>query len=70
LTDGYVVGFGYSINGYTDSASNPTTKVQYGLSPEGSGHEDAISFPVKKGDYYRVDYVAVASSGLWFVSKQ
>ncbi len=61
LTDGIVVGSGQQLTGgtgtmtgYTDGASSPTTvRTQINiLNTVGSSY--AYSFPVKKGDYYKV----------------
>lgn len=63
LTDGIVAGYttatlkNQSFSAYTDSVSTPTTVIQSGQSTWVSGAPGVIlpiSFPVRKGDYYKV----------------
>lgn len=60
-TDGivcaYETGGGADIRGKTDAATPPITVRVHGNSTA-AGVADAITFPVKRGDYWRVDAAA------------
>lgn len=60
-TDGFVVAWsnniGYlgSLSGYSDSSSTPVTEVAFATGDTSENYINLfISFPVKKGDYYKV----------------
>ena len=64
-TDGFVLalyGSGGSFQGYTDANSNPTT-VRAVCGSAGDANSKQIMFPVRKGDYWKVD--ATPSAVYW-----
>lgn len=77
-TDGFVVAYAsgnteYAIEGYTDNASSPTTlRIKDGDTALSSQTAYAgISFPVKKGDYWKVVSVSgVDSSSVYWIPNQ
>jgi hypothetical protein len=76
-TDGFVTAYGtggaatgISLTGYTDSSSTPTTIRVYQVIQSGLVNPDspqAISFPVKKGDYWKV-VIATGSATVYWIS--
>ena len=73
-TDGIVTAWaaasssGAFLNGLSDSATTPSTRRAYAESP--SGYYFGISFPVKAGDYYKVDGDNVTNAGMYFLPLQ
>lgn len=60
-TDGFVLAYtadtedGFTINGYTDAAADPTTLVAHSkVRPYGTTGSANIMFPVKKNNYWKV----------------
>lgn len=72
LTDGFVTAFGNDIAGYqviacyTDSSSTPTTKrVHAGETT--TGNWTGLTCPVKKGDYWRVDFSSFSYKTVYWI---
>lgn len=62
----------HGFTAYTDSSSSPTTVIQKAYGPWVSGATGLqwpISFPVKKGDYYKVTNVGSSGGTLKFIPR-
>lgn len=74
-SDGFVVAWIYStagadliMKGYTDSNATPTTEIaRYQNRTIGDDTGGTITFPVKKGDYWRVDKSNEQTSSLYWL---
>lgn len=74
-TDGFVTAWGGAtsanafINGLSDNSTSPSTRRIY-CEPGVSGKYDGIMFPVKAGDYYKVDTDDITNAGMFFIPLQ
>ncbi len=68
-TDGFVMAYSNSgsttCEGYTDASSTPTTKVVYWQVSGGGSGTPCVMFPVKSGNYYRVESNGTIQSYVW-----
>ena len=74
FTDGFVTAYtaekedSFSIYGYTDSSSAPTTLVAHSkVRPYGTSGSACIFFPVKKGDYWKVTLSNVTIGAIYWM---
>ena len=57
------------LSGYTDSSATPSTLRSYASDATGASGSSgcSITFPVKKGDYYKCTYSVADSAAMYFI---